>query len=93
LVTVFEFSEPDYGGLILGDVTSSLIKKPKCTSKNPTAPQNTRKSPCHAACQSNVPQHANNPAAASSKNKDALCTFDKIKRSKWHCSPAHHQGN
>ena len=33
LDTVFEFCESDYGGLILGNVTSSLIKKLKRTAQ------------------------------------------------------------
>jgi len=34
LGTVFEFCESDYRGLILGNVTSSLIKKPKRTAQH-----------------------------------------------------------
>ena len=71
LCTVFEVCKSDYGGLILGNVTSSLIKKPKRTTQYPLAAlPRPRVHPMW-------PQHENTPAAARSTNKVDLCMSDK----------------
>jgi len=79
----YEFCEPDYGGLILAFVTSSLIQKPMRTNHHPfVALPRPRVHPMW-------PQHANTPAAASSTHKVAMCTYDKINHTAAHCSAAH----